>query len=280
MFRKLSAPSVNRQTRTGFLKTSPYREIILFAIPIVILLTVMVTGFVYEGSQQFSELAQAFLHGHLNFLRPIGGVGQDPVLYHGRIYWGEGPFPALLLMPCVGLFNLFHIFFYQGYLKWILILGIFYFIFKLARKLSYTIEDSLILILGFALGSVFIGVMSISSSWFFAQVLTTFLLFWGLYEFFTHKRWWLIGIICGLVLITRATAAPIFIFFGLEFWQSIGKNPRKLAKIAQLCLPVAGAVILLGVYNFIRFHNPLNGGYTYQLLSTASAESRSYGVLV
>ena len=182
-------------------------------------------------------------------------------------------------MPCVGLFNLFHIFFYQGYLKWILILGIFYFIFKLARKLSYTIEDSLILILGFALGSVFIGVMSISSSWFFAQVLTTFLLFWGLYEFFTHKRWWLIGIICGLVLvITRATAAPIFIFFGLEFWQWIRQFPGGFVAFPSFPCPVAGAVILLGVYNFIRFHNPFNGGYTYQLLSTASAESRSYGV--
>ena len=243
-----------------------------------ILLFLVIISFIFRSGQQFSDLAQAFLHGHLNFLSPIGGLGQDPVLYHGRIYWDEGPFPAVLLMPFVGFFDIFHLPFYQGSLQWILVLGVMYFVFRLARLLDYSPEDSMVLALGFMLGSVFIGVATLSSSWFFAQVVTTFLLFWSLYEFYTHKRWWLIGVLCGLVLMTRATAAPIGIFFVLELWQTHRIARSKLVQFAQLCLPVIGVAGLLGVYNFLRFHNPFNGGYAYQLLHPGSAESRSLGV--
>jgi hypothetical protein len=262
------------------LRKSPYREILIFILPLVALLLIIICAYTYKGGQQFSELALAFLHGHLNFLSPIGGLGQDPVLYHGKIYWGEGPFPALLLMPFVAFFQLFHLFFYQGYLQWILIIGVLYLVFKLARIISYSKEDSFILALGFTLGSVFIGVASASSSWFFAQVLTALLLFWSLYEFYAHKhkRWWLLGIICALIFMTRATAAPIFLFFCLELWQIHTKATQRFTKFIQLCMPLVVAVILLGVYNFLRFHSPFNGGYAYQLLYPASAESRSLGV--
>lgn len=267
-----------RKKRTRLLSTKPYRDIILFTIPGALLLVILLFCMVGEGAQQFSELARAFLHGQLNFLSSIGGAGEDPVFFHGKIYWDDGPFPAIILMPFVALFKLFHLFFYQGYLAWILIIGVMYFIYTLARKLAYSKEDSLILVLGFTLGSVFIGVAAVSSSWFYAQVVTTFLLFWSLYEYYGRKRWWLIGLICGCILMTRATAIPIILFFGLELWQIIRLSSQKLIQTAQLCLPVLGAAGLLGLYNFLRFHSPFNGGYAYQLLFADSAESRSYGI--
>jgi hypothetical protein len=268
-----------RETLNNIYRNNTYRRILIFSVPLVILLWLLVMNFVLEGSQQFSLLAQAFLHGHLNFLSPIGGLGQDPILWHGKIYWGEGPFPAILLMPFVSFFSLFHRFYFQGYLGWLLILGVVFFVFKLARYLKYSNEDSLILTLGFSLGSVFIGVASVSSSWFFAQLVTTFLLFWGFYEYYTrkHTRWWLIGLICALILMTRATAAPVFIFFCLELWMLRSKTQQRLKKFIQLSLPMVIAVLLLGLYNFLRFHNPFNGGYTHQLLYTDSAIARSYG---
>jgi hypothetical protein len=259
-------------------KTSPYREIALFTVPAILLLSIMATSLVVEGSQQFSELAQAFLHGQTHFLTSIGGLGEDPIRYHGHVYWGEGPFPAVLLMPFVAAFALFHLFFYQGYLQWLLILGILLLIFKLARHCSYTKEDSLILMFGFALGSVFIGVICTSSSWFFAQVLTTFLLCLSLYIFYCYRKWWLLGILCALILMTRMTAAPIFLFFGLELWRSTKDLHQKTVRLVQLCLPMLVALCLLGLYNTIRFHSPFNGGFAYQLVAPVAAQSRSYGV--
>ncbi|HET9098135.1 MAG TPA: hypothetical protein VFN51_00805 [Candidatus Saccharimonadales bacterium] len=235
-------------------------------------------SFTSNVSQQFSDLAQAFLHGHLNFLSPIGGVGRDPILYHGKIYWGEGPFPAILLMPFVGLFNLFHIFYAQGYIQWALIAGVVFLVYKLARLIGYVRVDSYILMLGFTLGSVFMGVAAFSSGWLFAQVVITFLLFWALYEFLTRKRWWLLGAISGMILMTRVPAACLILFFVLEIWQE--RRPRREAARIYLkfFVPVVVAGTLLALYNVARFHSPFNGGFAYQLLPADSAVSRSEGL--
>ncbi len=260
------------------LSTRPWRQIILFALPVALFLIIFIISFVGRPSQQFSELAQAFVHGQTNFLHSIGTYGQDPVLWHGKIYWDEGPLPALVLVPFVALFDLFHATFMQGYIDWFFILGVLFFVYKLARILGYSKEDSAVLTFGFALGSVFIGVAVVSSSWLFAQVITTFLLFWSLYEYFTRKRLWLLGTICGMILLTRGTAVLIIVFFGLELWHNIKSKPHKLPGFLALGLPVAIAVALIGLYNFIRFHNPFDGGYNHQLLLSSSAESRSLGI--
>lgn len=259
-------------------KIKTIRHTVIFTVPIFLILFIVILSVIAGAGQQFSNLAQAFLHGHLNFLAPIGGMGQDPVIYHSRIYWDEGPFPAVVLMPFVGFLDLFHHFFYQGYLQWALTGGILFFVFKLARIFSYSPEDSLLLSIAFVLGSTFIAIAAVSSSWFFAQSLTTFMLFWSLYEFYTHRRWWLIGIICGLIFLTRSTAVPIIIFFALELISSNRVKLNKLRQFTVLLLPMVIAVAIQGIYNFIRFHSPFNGGYEYQLISSDSAEARSMGI--
>lgn len=257
---------------------SIYKNAAIFIVPIAILLALIITSIIASGSQQFSDLANSFLHGHLYFLTPIGGVGQDPVYYHGKVFWDDGPFPAILLMPFVAVFSFFHTSFLQNYLQWLLVLGVLYFIYKLARILNYSKQDSLILAFGFTLGSVFIGVAGIASSWLYAQVLTTFMLFWAFYEFYTRKRWWLIGIICACIFMTRVTAAPILIFFALEIWQHKSKtSSNKIKAYLQLSVPFIIATAMLLLYNLFRFHNPFEGGYKYQLISPDSAESRSLG---
>ena len=246
----------------------------------LLLVAVIIIGIISEGSQQFPMLAQSFLHGKLNFLSPIGGAGQDPVLYRHKIYWSEGPFPAIILMPLVGLFSLFHHFFFLGYITWALILGTIYFVFRIARALGYSWQDSYVLVLGFTLGSAFIGIMAVSSSWFFAQVLTTLLLFWALSEFYARKqrRWWLIGLLIGCITLTRITAAPVIVFFLLYLLFTQKEREHLRHNLLQLCLPVIAALGLIGLYNYVRFGSPLNSGSVYQLLSQKSAASRALGV--
>lgn len=268
------------QPKMGLLRTPFSRQAAVLLFPALLLLLVMIIGVTFQQNQQFTLLAKAFLHGKLYFLQSIGGVGQDPVYWHGHVYWSEGPFPSLLLLPFVGLFGLFHVFFYQGYLQWLLVLGVFGLVYGLARRLAYRQFDSLILAFGFTLGSVFIGVASISASWFFAQVVATALLLWGLYESYRpeRRRWWLLGLICALVLLTRATAIPIIAFFALELWREAGTLRQKWGWLLQLGLPLVGAFAFIGVYNYLRFGSPLKGGYADQVLFPASLESESYGV--
>jgi 4-amino-4-deoxy-L-arabinose transferase-like glycosyltransferase len=262
------------------MRSYTFRQIAIFIIPACLLLLILIIGFALEGSQQFSDLAQAFVHGHLNFLKPIGGPGQDPVYRNGKIYWSEGPFPALILMPFVAIFNLFHLFFYQGYIKWLFVIAVMLLIYKLARLLAYSKEDSLFLGFGFSLASTFIGVASVSASWYFAQVITVCLLFWCLYEYFRTKKpnWWLIGLVCGLILMTRATAFFVVVFFLLEIWRTKSTRKNKLNALIKLVLPFFACVLLLAIYNYLRFNNPFNSGFADQLLYPPSLASESLGV--
>jgi hypothetical protein len=261
------------------LKAYKPERVFKFLLSFVILLIVLLICITSGASQQFSLLSKAFLHGQLNFLKPIGGVGQDPIFWHGKIYWGDGPLPALLLLPFTAVFSIFHMFFYQNYIDWAFVIGVLFLVFKLARSfLNYSTEDSLILSLGFTLGSVFIGVASVPSSWSFAQVITTFLIFWSLYVYFVKKQqqWRLLGIICGMIALTRITALPLLIFFLLEIPRSEASHLRFKA-LAQLVSPVAVSIVLIALYNFLRFQSPFDGGFTHQLLHSDSAESRALG---
>src|SRR5665213_2675257 len=113
-------------------------RIAVFIVPVVLYITLLCVGLLGEGAQQFSLLANSFDHGHTYFSQSIGGLGEDPVNYHGHIYWDEGPFPAVTLMPFVALFNVWHKLFYQGYIKWIMVLVISYLIYKMAKKIGFS----------------------------------------------------------------------------------------------------------------------------------------------
>ena len=252
---------------------------IFIGLPAMIFLTLMVIGFYAEGSQQFSMLANSFVHGHTYFLSSIGGVGQDPVLYHGKVYWDDGFFPSLILVPFVAFFNLFHIFFYQGYIKWVFVVLTVYFVYLLAKHFKYSNKDSIVLVLGFVLGSVYIGVNSVSSGWLYAQIICTFLLFAALLAYFKKKSWWLIGAICGAILLTRIPADAILVFFSLTILFTKKSLKNKIIDLFKLGIFVMLAAILIGAYNYQRFGNPFNNGNYYQLISSESAQARSMGLM-
>lgn len=249
-----------------------------FVVPICLYLVILIIGMVGEGSQQFSLLANSFLHGHTYFLHTIGGVGQDPVNYHGKVYWDEGAFPALPLMPFVAIFNVFHLFFYQGYIKWFFVLGLAYFVYKIAKHFKYDTQDSVFLVLTFSLASVYIGVASVSSGWLYAQTVGAFLMFWALFEYFNKRRWWLISLVCSFVVLTRISAAPIVLFFVLAILWSKESKQIKIKQFLMISVFMLLTISIIGSYNYMRFGNPLNNGNKYQLLSNDSAEARSIGL--
>ena len=244
-----------------------------------LLIFLLAAGFVGEGSQQFSMLANSFVHGHTYFLSSIGGIGQDPVIYHGEQYWDDGFFPAIILMPFVAFFNLFHIFFYQGYMKWILVLITFYIIYKLAVKFRYSKRDSIILSFAFLLATVYAGINTVSSGWLFAQIVSTLILFLALYEYFNKKRWLLLGAYCGMLFLTRIPASVIILFFIAQILLEKISSKQKLINLFKIGIFGLIAVLLLGAYNYLRFGNPLNNGNSYQLISTSSLLARNMGLL-
>lgn len=228
--------------------------------------------------QQFSYLAQSFLQGKLYFLEQPGSWG-DAVYYQGHYYWPPAPFSAVLLMPFVSLFGLFGKFFYQGYLQPFLVLSVFFLWYKLAQKFKHSLSDSLYLAFAFCFSSVFLGVAFWPWSWFFTQVVYTLLLVLALYEYVNKKRYWLIGLLVGLIGATRPEGFLVAIFFVLEI-VFVVKEPfrQKIIYLTKFSFGPVLSIALLAGYNFARFGNPFEQGYGAQILPDFIDKSRSYGL--
>lgn len=233
------------------------------------------------NNQQFSELANSFLHQKLYFLdnSPFNKYISDNVYFNSHYYWPLGPLPAIILMPFVQLANILGFYFFQGYLNFFLVLLIFYSIYKISNKIGYKKIESIYWAFAFIFSSMFFGVALISNSWYFAQTITVFLLFLTFLEYFYKKRYLLIGFLFGLILLTRLTAFLCIIFFLFDIllqksnWTSKLKNVFKIAVFPSICL------IFLCLYNYFRFNNFFDQGYFAQILSAGfMADKNSLGL--
>jgi uncharacterized membrane protein len=250
---------------------------ILYCLLIANLAIALCSNIAKISEQHFSLLADSFLHGKLYFLEKLPFYG-DTVFYHGQYFWPLGPFPAILLIPGQFIFKMFGHFFYQGYLNIFLGILIFILIFKICKKLCYTELDSLYLGYGFCLSSALLGTLLLPSSYHFAQTVVVFLLVLAIYEFLHKKRYWFLGIVMGLILITRFTAGLGIILFLLDIIFSKSENKAKIKNLILLVLPFTSMFVLLCLYNYFRFGGFLEQGYNLQIIKDSALANRNYGL--
>ena len=230
--------------------------------------------------QQFSLLAQSFLHGRLDFVGPPSGIWDDTTPYRDAHYWPLGPFPAVLLMPFQFVAGLSGKIFYQGYLQILLVVAVVFLGFRIARQIGYDREDAIYAAFGFTFASAFLGVALWPWSWYFSQVVTGVALFAAIFEMAGQRRAWLIGLLFAICLATRATAAlGIIWFIGEVLFIREVSLPQKLRSIGLAILPCAIVFLLLLLYNYARFENPFEQGYANQIIPETAAAARNVGVL-
>lgn len=235
--------------------------------------------------EHFLYLAKSFLDGHLYFLPDYTSQIQiqnfDMVKFGTHYFWPLGPLPAIILTPFIFIFDLFNFSIQSQWpFHFAIFLGVFYLCFKLVKIQGYGHFDSLILAIAFCFSSMFIGVAFIPASWYFAQIVTVFLLFLSLYEYFSKKRLWLIGVIFGCLLLTRVTAALGITFYILDIISSKDEWVKdKIKKLSSLLFPLILSFIILIIYNYARFDNFLEQGYTSQILPLELSTARNYGLI-
>ncbi|OGY80909.1 MAG: hypothetical protein A3E60_03085 [Candidatus Kerfeldbacteria bacterium RIFCSPHIGHO2_12_FULL_42_13] len=222
-------------------------------------------------NEQFVWLAESFLKGQLYLAEPIKRF-IDLALVDGKFFWHLPPLPAILLVPFVWFWKILHVPIYQWYLNIPFSVGVFVLCFKIAKRFAFSWTDALYLANAFLFASVYHQIAFLSWSWYLSQSLTAFLMFLALYEFFTRKRWGLIGIIFAALLMTRPTAVLGIIFFlaGIIFNTIDEELPHiahhmthhsKLRSIIQLILPCFFTIPLLLAYNQARFGSYWESGY-------------------
>lgn len=260
--------TINKITSTDCLK----------ALLIIYLFIAFFINISFTKDQHFTLLANSLLSGKLYFTDPLPS-GADAAPAYGRLFWPLGPFPAVLIVPGQFVLKTFDLFFYQGYINFFLGILVFILAFRISRKFMYSAEDAFCLSSAFCLASAFVGVWILPWSWFYAQTVAVVLLFMTMYEFIGKKRHWLLGLLIGLTLLTRASAAMFGIVILLELAASKEDLRTKAKKLLLLACPIAIAVVLFFGYNYLRFGDVLEQGYSRQILTGTSFSNRSFGLI-
>jgi hypothetical protein len=245
---------------------------------VLFLFVTLLLNFLQRGDSHFTYLAEAFIGGKTYFLDnrlPL----DDTVFFANHQYWPLGPFPAVFILPGVLLFNVFGGVFYQGCLQFFLIWISFILIYKISLRIGYTKKESMYTAIAFCFASPFLGVALVPASWYFAQVITVFLLFLIIYEHLNKQRIWLVGVLYSLVLATRATAFLSIIFFVIYLLSSNRKSvQQKAVSVFRLLAPSLFVLGFLLVYNLTRFGNIFEQGYNYQNIHPQLVALRDIGL--
>ena len=285
----------------------------ILKVSIILFFSVVVAfNFTLKG-EYFTRLAESFWSGKTYFLTQPDGSWLDTTPDRGNYYSPHGPFPAVFLLPFVLVSHLLGVRIYHGYIQPLLVILVFYLCYKVARKVKYEHEDSLFLAFAFCFSTVFLG----SALWpgFIAHTLVTLLIFLLIYNGIQENptlqggdelnadmssslgiprlsRWGgrhnslnkvpevLLGLFVGLLLLTRASSVGILVFPLMSILTNKGEGwIEKTKKVFLLCTPVILAFILFFAYNWIRFQNVFEFGYTNAINLAGSTKARDYGVL-
>lgn len=221
--------------------------------------------------EQFINLAYSFLQGKLYF----HSVTFDAAYYNGRYFWPLGPFPGVLLTPFVYLLGDQM---RQGFLLFFLnILNIFL-LFRIARKLTNNLTNSLTISFAVIFSTAYLGIALVPWSWYFAQTVGFSLILLALEAYFFNRSWLLIGFFLALAFATRIPLIFAAIFFILNIAFADLSKKVKLRNLILFLTPIFLSIILIGIYNFSRFDDALETGYSWQLLEGPVAENRSLGL--
>jgi len=229
----------------------------------------------HNHGHEFSLLADSFLEGKLYISK---SDQLDCTMVGGKCYWPLGPFPALILLPFVFIFNFFNLPFYQGYLIFLIAIIIFFLVYKLAQKFYYSAVDSLWLAFAFCFASVYLGIAFEFEPYYLAHAVSVLFLFLAFFEYFNQKRYFLIGLYFAFIFATRFSAGlGILFFILLIFFAKDLSFKDKIKQFFFLGSPVFISGLLLLYYNFIRFGNPFDNGYVVALGGNIVLRSR-YGL--
>jgi len=235
---------------------------LLVLLPILGLYLLYTNIWVGKLPDGYLSQAEAFAHGHF-YLDSLPFI--DSVVYKDKVYWHEGPLPALIFTP----FYLLKVVINPGIVRFLINILIFFVIVKLSRQvLKIKIFESFWFAFLYFFGSVFIAISFESISWYYGQVVATLFVLLSLLEYFSKRRLFVSGIFLSLAVASRIFSILGVLFFIISIWFSKKKKKEKIREIISFGLPIFLVLIVLGFYNFARFGSFFETGYNLNIPST------------
>jgi hypothetical protein len=228
-----------------------------------------------SSAPYFNYLADAFVHGQLP-LRVLPENLHDLVAFNGQYYLYWPPFPGILLMPFIALFGVGFSDVFFTLVIGALNVSLVAYIFRLVDRqnlISIDAKSRGILTGFFAFGTVQLFLSSLGIVWFTSQeiaFLCSILVFLAAIRLKGFPAFFFTGLALACAMLTRShlvflglwPAYYLFISYKQAGWRKL------VAYFSVAILPLFVALCAFGLYNYLRFGNPLELGVSYQNLGT------------
>ena len=244
-------------------------------------------GFVTPNSEHklrkdhYYYLARNLAQGDLT-VDGIPNQYPDVLDWNGHKYLPLGPLPGVLLIPFLPLLDLGLNLVAVGLLFTLLNAWLLYKVLASIGVAGARLKWSLLLFFG---GTVYLSTAVNGTSWFLAHIVTITFLLLSVLMVLTRKLPLAAGALLGLAGMSRFTvlfALPFFIAMLLYKEGQEGEKvttPELVRRVGMLLLGLAGPLLLLALYNYARFGNPLDSGYAHVVLKDpVLAEAMDHGL--
>lgn len=229
-------------------------------------------------NDHYVYLARSFARGLLD----VDGMPAyaDVVAWGGHTYVPFGPLPAVLLIPLLPLFDAGLRLVWAGHL---VTLANVLLLWRVLARVGITGERRHWALLLFFTGSVYLSVAMVGVSYYFAHLVSAMFVLLAMDEMLGRRRAILVGLFLGGAVATRSTllfAAPFFLWLA---WREQRGRARPLfrwsAFAARLGIGLLGPVLLILLYNALRFGSPFETGYALaQLNNPVLQQARAQGL--
>ncbi len=218
-------------------------------------------------------LGDAFLHGRTT----IPHYFIDVSVFENKFFSPFPPFPALLTIPFTVLFGAENV--NSVALCTVMSFVSIYCLVQIINKTNVPNEYRFWIIFGYLFGTGYwytlITSHHVSG---FNHVTSTALLLLAIVEVFNKKRAWLIALLVGCSFLSRQMTVFYSIFFVLYFF-FFTEGKKKYQDIVVYSITLLPFIGIYMIYNYYRFHNPLDTGYEYlEFIPVFKARVQDHGL--
>lgn len=206
------------------------------------------------------RLAESFLQGRVDYDEHFY---KDIAVFEGRYYSPFPPFPAVFLTPWVALLG--------PELPTMLLTPLLgaltaLLLFELLRRLGVTLRTSLWATVAFVFGTVYWLMIREPYETYFAHVIGVLCAFSGLLLAHHQRHGVVIGFLLGAACLSRQLLAfciPVAWVFLLEHRDASPPHRTRWRQFTATGIGLATCLFALLAYNYVRFGDPLEGGYRF-----------------
>ncbi|MBT1702590.1 hypothetical protein [Chryseosolibacter indicus] len=237
---------------------------IIYFTAFVIVQIPAIINFYYNGGSgnPYTLFAQSLLQG--DFVLPPMKLHGDLILFENNYYLPYPPLPSLILLPFVAVLGAAHV--NTVAIATVMACISLYLIYNILVRLEIIQEHFNWLILGVFFGTGYwFAIFTSHHVYAFAHITSFLFQLLIINELLYKRRWWLIGVYIACTFLTRQFTIFYFFFAAGYMWY-LYKYRREnitLRDFISLCATVAVGVSVYLLYNYLRFGNPLDTGYSH-----------------